>query len=88
LACPLQLAKTITRPPTRQQGVPEIYPDGALHGAVVVPAEQQAAACLSVGDASCPSEADDPFGDQPVATGIPRCHQPDRPAQQIRGDIR
>jgi hypothetical protein len=88
LACLLQLAESITRLPARQQDVPEAYSDGTLHGSVVVPAKQRTAGRLGVGDPPGPHQAAGSFGEQPVAAGIPGCHQPGRLAQQVRGDLR
>jgi hypothetical protein len=67
--------------------VPETYPDRILQGWIQVAAEQRAAGRLSVADAPGPHQAAGPFGEQAITAGIPRCHQPGRPVQKVRGDI-
>ena len=67
--------------------MPEAYPDRTLQGWIQVPVEQQPAGCFGVGDPPGPHKAARLFGEQPVAAGIPGCHQRGRLAQQIRGDI-
>jgi hypothetical protein len=49
--------------------------------------QQHPAHLLGSGDAAGPHQTAGLFGEQAVAAGIRRIHQPDRPPQEVRGDV-